>query len=899
MAVVGPTGHGKSFLLSCLLRLAGEDNNNQARFVSSREQKGTTVGIDMFSRAIDLQRLLLPSSSDPASASPCSSSSSAAAAPPPPTSSLGGQQESTRNLLLFDVEGLGHNDTGSMSKLLLPAMMMSQVIIFNWKDRVQRETILRDLATYAELARFIEANSTTTSSSSRSSLPRNDNSCTRPFGHLAIVCRDCAEDDLVRLKELRDFLLANEEECDKEAIERNRRRLVIHGAFQGLSVHGLPIPCDNMKHLRAASIPMPVVLPEFDAAIRDLMAQLSDNFDGKLPISHVELTASMLSNLWAKLVIDCNSKIEIAALRRVVYTARCHHAVSDALGYAASIARTQIRPRLPQQPQRLDVQLTEIAQNVQRNFAAGAAGVDDATIAEYRVTLHDALGVLFDDLRKECVQRLESSCESLADEVIRLVKARESAARIPLSLEFLQTTAAAELDALWPSYVDRTSRPDIERKVMDSLAESYHAPNHAQLVAALQQIIALVLGGCSKEAFDAVLILQPALLNGNARQLQMHAAILHKIKMGQFAETLWTRAYLSDPHCLDDASIDDLFCFVDSCTKNFHFDAAEWALLRAVARAQEKHPEKLGDAYYMYGRYFHQRGNHRKAIEIYEKALTFDPLPTGTLFYPHILSKYPNCIKYLGDAQRAKEVAMQMIERARREVTPGVLHFTIRNLRKKNLISEEEFRSLLFRKGADGDISRTKEVTDRSVWTTLFFEAFERKEKVKMDEYAANAVANFAATHEPLRTNVAYALAKYWLKIAKPQNRTLAHQFALVAAKHNYGHKVARMLSELQQEASKQGKLLNLFSSIPFSYVFTLCVLCPRRTYTNQIHNNVQWLNSHKKRSWRWYAEERSCCRPWRRRSTPACGKAIWTERSTSAALPCNATALFSVMRIA
>ena len=56
LAIVGPTGHGKSFLLSALLKNAGF---SEASFECSRRLKGTTSGTDMCSRPIRI-----PSASD-------------------------------------------------------------------------------------------------------------------------------------------------------------------------------------------------------------------------------------------------------------------------------------------------------------------------------------------------------------------------------------------------------------------------------------------------------------------------------------------------------------------------------------------------------------------------------------------------------------------------------------------------------------------------------------------------------------------------------------------------------------------------------------------------------------------------------------------------------------------
>ena len=88
-----------------------------------------------------------------------------------------GHQIANRGCAFFvDTEGQGDEDVKSDIILLTPILLLSKVILFNWKGGVQKDTILNELAIFVEVANYV--------SSKRFEKDRPT------FGHLNIVMRD-------------------------------------------------------------------------------------------------------------------------------------------------------------------------------------------------------------------------------------------------------------------------------------------------------------------------------------------------------------------------------------------------------------------------------------------------------------------------------------------------------------------------------------------------------------------------------------------------------------------------------------------------------------------------------------------------------------------------------------
>ena len=78
--------------------------------------------------------------------------------------------------LFVDTEGQGDKDVDSDTTLLTPIVLLSKVILFNWKGGMQKNQILNQLALLVEVGDCVSSNSFKDGK--------------KKFGHLHIVLRD-------------------------------------------------------------------------------------------------------------------------------------------------------------------------------------------------------------------------------------------------------------------------------------------------------------------------------------------------------------------------------------------------------------------------------------------------------------------------------------------------------------------------------------------------------------------------------------------------------------------------------------------------------------------------------------------------------------------------------------
>ena len=135
-----------------------------------------------------------------------------------------------------DTEGQGDKDVESDATLLTPVILLSKVILFNWKGALQKNQILNELAILVEVGNCVSSNSF-----------KQDASI---FGHLHIVLRDfhfqgSAEEALAIIFDKEKM----KERKDEKAKERNRIREKILSSFQSIDVCLIPVPCEDVRDL--------------------------------------------------------------------------------------------------------------------------------------------------------------------------------------------------------------------------------------------------------------------------------------------------------------------------------------------------------------------------------------------------------------------------------------------------------------------------------------------------------------------------------------------------------------------------------------------------------------------------------------------------------------------------
>ena len=150
MTILGPARQGKSFLMNCL------KGDNTFR---------TADSLDVCTKGVQVASV--------------------------------GQEVGNEGCAFFvDTEGQGDEDVDSDTTLLTPILLLSKVILFNWKGGLQKTQILNELAILVEVGKRVSSNSFEEDKSK--------------FGHLHIVLRDFHFEGIKFLKEtMSHFIQSN------------------------------------------------------------------------------------------------------------------------------------------------------------------------------------------------------------------------------------------------------------------------------------------------------------------------------------------------------------------------------------------------------------------------------------------------------------------------------------------------------------------------------------------------------------------------------------------------------------------------------------------------------------------------------------------------------------------
>ena len=172
VAVFGAARQGKSFLMNCLMGREGTFRISNAR--------------DPCTEGIDISRTTLPLASFAA------------------LSGVGARADHYQNddvphgggglalagprVAFVDAEGQGDRDVNYDARLASPVLVSSRVVIFNWKDALQRDRIIQALGVVVKAAANVDVGSGTDGGGARGG--GGGGGGARKFGHLHIVFRD-------------------------------------------------------------------------------------------------------------------------------------------------------------------------------------------------------------------------------------------------------------------------------------------------------------------------------------------------------------------------------------------------------------------------------------------------------------------------------------------------------------------------------------------------------------------------------------------------------------------------------------------------------------------------------------------------------------------------------------
>ncbi|XP_046851562.1 uncharacterized protein LOC124444914 isoform X2 [Xenia sp. Carnegie-2017] len=154
-----------------------------------------------------------------------------------------------------DTEGQGDEDIDSDTTLLTPIILLSKVILFNWKGGLQKNQILNELAILVEVGNSVSS--------------MNFKEDTVKFGHLHIVLRDFHYDGT---KDEAFAIIFDEENKRGEKVkERNQLRKKLLSSFESINVCFFPAPSEDLRELHIDS-----TSPEFKEALNELNGVIMD-----------------------------------------------------------------------------------------------------------------------------------------------------------------------------------------------------------------------------------------------------------------------------------------------------------------------------------------------------------------------------------------------------------------------------------------------------------------------------------------------------------------------------------------------------------------------------------------------------------------------------------------------
>jgi energy-coupling factor transporter ATP-binding protein EcfA2 len=724
VSVIGPSGSGKSFLLNSLLRLTGEENKE---FRCSRDTTGTTIGIDVYGRPVQLSKFALNSSVN---------------AP----------------LLLFDVEGLGHKDTKTMASILLPAMMTSQVIIFNVKERARREQLLTDIAVYAELAHAVR---------------KSQQGAQQVFGHLAIVLRDWvpSQDDKESLEEVQEFLLNPENDDDAQAQDRNRRRRIIGASFRGVTLHGLPIPFQNVKSMMKSVIPWSDVPPDFFDELKRIFGKLAGFFQSQLPWTDEPLTGPSFVEVFGRIVEDWKSNenlVDASSLVTLMHKDRCQRAKDALFSRYVVHMREQIRPKLPVERQILQQELDKLLDESLSEFKARATGIYEEIVTPIRDELRARCAQVQADALEENLSKIQELCKQVISAVVTSVLHEQFLAPQPSSVDALERVIVKDLETRWPSLADKgAALEEARREAVKQLRHWYKPPSHSKLKAILQNAVFTALSGDVYQAMAMIREWHSFLLKGTAAELVEYASIVRRIRAqydGGYLEGLFLeQAYHQDKESF--ASDPALLCdFAHHCTLSRNFKLAE-DLYSMSVDVEKARKAELSSAYVAFADYWMICHDYEKALGLYEQALQHKPL-SKTVFHD-----IPICLKSLGRPEADVSARTEeLIEVSRKESTEEVYLHTILRLWKADVLKEVRAEELL----------RHFEAThpENGFGLAGLFQLLLFMKKLEDLETLVPRVMNHVGDiPSDARVTVGVDLGRYWWKFAPKKDIVLAEQY--------------------------------------------------------------------------------------------------------------------------
>lgn len=193
-----------------------------------------------------------------------------------------------------DAEGQGDRDTKYDSKLVSPVLLMSKVVLFNWKAGVLKDEIINRLACIAMAANGIDTEE------------REQGG--QVFGHLHIVFRDWNFAEKSK-EDVYKAIFQMERGRSEDMQRRNLARRTLEESFESITIWLLPPPvvkCDKLSE----KIPFDELVPAFTNKVSELRDTICKQLSTPMVFNGKPLTGESISHV-VPLMVEALNKDEI------------------------------------------------------------------------------------------------------------------------------------------------------------------------------------------------------------------------------------------------------------------------------------------------------------------------------------------------------------------------------------------------------------------------------------------------------------------------------------------------------------------------------------------------------------------------------------------------------------
>ena len=409
--IFGNCRSGKSFMMNCLAGTRGV-------FDVVNTADPCTVGVDVSNHFVALPTLLrraerLAALDDKSSST---SSSSSLPLPPPSSSNLASAKKSEdRTLVGFvDVEGQGAQDNLYDTKLALPLLLTSKIVLFNHKGAPTVANMLAQLGVLAKSAEYIEIGGDETKGTEGVSATKaktggvavgvaaavQDGGSAKQFGHLHVLFRDFSFEGTVDsvYSQLMGMEVepsapagkagGNKLDRDRqlEAIkviqERNRIRDLLLDNFESIHVwlFKQPASADDLKSHR--ELPEDVVDPEFVQEVNRLSIVLASQLRQPTLFGGSAVTGPKVQTLLTQITASLNvsGSISVPSVFRAMENEQASAVLRECENAWTAVV-SRLKKTLPTAAETLSNETKESAAKVLRDFDAQLA---DCVLVEDR-----------------------------------------------------------------------------------------------------------------------------------------------------------------------------------------------------------------------------------------------------------------------------------------------------------------------------------------------------------------------------------------------------------------------------------------------------------------------------------------------------------------------------------